>query len=86
VLVPYPYATADHQRKNARWMVNGGAALLVDDHDLTGETLRRLVHELLRDPARLAGMAAASAALGRPDATQRVVDQMETIVRERGAR
>jgi UDP-N-acetylglucosamine--N-acetylmuramyl-(pentapeptide) pyrophosphoryl-undecaprenol N-acetylglucosamine transferase len=31
VLVPYPYATADHQRKNARWMVDGGAALLVDD-------------------------------------------------------
>ena len=31
ILVPYPYATADHQRKNAQEMVAGGAALLVDD-------------------------------------------------------
>ncbi len=34
ILVPYPYATADHQRKNAREMVAGGAALLVDDAEL----------------------------------------------------
>ncbi len=86
ILVPYPHATADHQRKNARWMVDGGAALLVDDAGLTGEVLGGLVDELLGDPRRLAAMAAASAALGRRDATRRVVDQMETIVRKRGAR
>ena len=81
ILVPYPHATADHQRKNARWMVEGGAAVLVDDAELGGEVLRRLVAELLGDPGRLAAMAAASAALGRPDATRRVVDEIETIVR-----
>jgi UDP-N-acetylglucosamine--N-acetylmuramyl-(pentapeptide) pyrophosphoryl-undecaprenol N-acetylglucosamine transferase len=85
VLVPYPYATADHQRKNARYMTQGGAALLVDDAELDGALLGKLVGELLGDRARLAAMAAASAALGRPDATARVVDQMETIVEERGA-
>jgi UDP-N-acetylglucosamine--N-acetylmuramyl-(pentapeptide) pyrophosphoryl-undecaprenol N-acetylglucosamine transferase len=84
VLVPYPFATADHQRKNARWMVDGGAALLVDDAELDGALLGKLVGGLLADPGRLAAMAAASAALGRPDATARVVDQMETIVQERG--
>ena len=81
ILVPYPHATADHQRKNARWMVEGGAAVLVDDAELGGEVLRRLVAELLGDPGRLAAMAAASAALGRPDATRRVVDEIETIVK-----
>jgi UDP-N-acetylglucosamine--N-acetylmuramyl-(pentapeptide) pyrophosphoryl-undecaprenol N-acetylglucosamine transferase len=86
VLVPYPYATADHQRKNARWMVDGGAAVLVDDAELTGRLLEGLVGRLLGDRRRLAAMAAASAALGRPDATQRVVYEMETIVTERGAR
>ncbi len=84
ILVPYPYATADHQRKNARWMVGGGAALLVDDADLSGDLLREMVAGLLGDRARLEKMAAASAALGRPDATERVVDEAERIMRRRG--
>jgi UDP-N-acetylglucosamine--N-acetylmuramyl-(pentapeptide) pyrophosphoryl-undecaprenol N-acetylglucosamine transferase len=82
ILVPYPFATADHQRKNARWMVDGGAALLVDDAELSGDLLKRQVAELLGDPGLLAAMAFASAALGRPDAAQRVVDQIETIIRK----
>jgi UDP-N-acetylglucosamine--N-acetylmuramyl-(pentapeptide) pyrophosphoryl-undecaprenol N-acetylglucosamine transferase len=89
ILVPYPYATADHQRKNARELVTGGGAVLVDDAELNGEVLARLVSELLGDPSRLAAMAAASAALGRPDAALRVADQIEDILtarRGRGAR
>ena len=88
ILVPYPYATADHQRKNAQEMVAGGAALLVDDAELDGAVLARVTAELLGDKARLAAMAAASAALGRPDAAQRVADQIEDILttRRRGAR
>ena len=48
ILVPYPFATADHQRKNAREMVTGGAALLVDDAELDGALLQRLVGESAR--------------------------------------
>jgi len=50
--------------------------------------LARLTAELLGDKTRLAAMAAASAALGRPDAAQRVADQIEDILttRRRGAR
>ena len=81
ILVPYPYATADHQRKNAREMVAGGAALLVDDADLDGAALERLVAGLLGDRGQLAAMAAASASLGRPDAAQRVADEIETILK-----
>ena len=88
ILVPYPYATADHQRKNAQEMVSGGAALLVDDAELSADVLARLVAELLGDRARLAGMASASAALGRPDAAQRVADEIEHVMtdKRRGAR
>ena len=81
ILVPYPHATADHQRKNALWMERGGAALLVDDSALTGALLERLVGGLLGDAGRLAAMAAASAALGRPDAARRVVDEIESILK-----
>jgi UDP-N-acetylglucosamine--N-acetylmuramyl-(pentapeptide) pyrophosphoryl-undecaprenol N-acetylglucosamine transferase len=86
ILVPYPHATADHQRKNAREMVAGGAALLVDDAELGGELLGRLVAELLGARARLAAMAASSAALGRPDAARRVADQIEDILTTRRGR
>jgi UDP-N-acetylglucosamine--N-acetylmuramyl-(pentapeptide) pyrophosphoryl-undecaprenol N-acetylglucosamine transferase len=86
VLVPYPHATADHQRKNAREMVAGGAAVLVDDAELSGAVLERVVAELLGDRERLAGMAAASASLGRPDAARRVADQVEDILTTRRGR
>ena len=83
VLVPYPYATADHQRKNAAWMAAAGAAVLVADDELDGARLARLVDELLGDPARLEAMAAASRSVGRPDATERVADEVEKLVRAR---
>ena len=82
VLVPYPYASADHQRKNARWAEQGGAAVVVDDAELSGPLLSQLVRGLLADPARLQAMAAASRKLGRPHATAHVVDEIERLLEE----
>lgn len=81
VLVPYPYATDDHQTKNARTMVAHGAAELVADKDLDDERFGDILVGVLGDPARRATMSDASRALGRPDAANRVV----AIVRESGA-
>ena len=72
VLVPYPHATADHQTDNARWMHEGGAAVVLADDELTPERLRAVVDAILLDPERLAGMAAAAARLARPDAARDV--------------
>ena len=76
VLVPYPHATADHQTANARWMVDGGAAVVVADSELTPERLRAEVDAILLDPARLAAMAAAAARLARPDAAREVAAEL----------
>jgi UDP-N-acetylglucosamine--N-acetylmuramyl-(pentapeptide) pyrophosphoryl-undecaprenol N-acetylglucosamine transferase len=81
VLVPYPFASADHQRKNAEWMARGGAAVVIADADLQGERLAGVVRELLGDQQGLAAMATASAALGRPQATTRVTDEIELLVK-----
>lgn len=83
ILVPYPHATADHQRKNAALMAAAGAAVVVADADLDGRLLGRLVRELLADKPRLARMAAASRAAGRPDATVRVADEVEALLARR---
>jgi UDP-N-acetylglucosamine--N-acetylmuramyl-(pentapeptide) pyrophosphoryl-undecaprenol N-acetylglucosamine transferase len=72
VLVPYPYATDDHQTTNARAMVEHGAGVLVADAELDDERFGDIVAELISDRERRATMAAASRALGRPDAADRV--------------
>ena len=76
ILVPYPHASADHQTSNARWMEEAGAAVVVPDAELTAARLGQEVGALLGDPSRLAAMAAASAALARPDAAQAVADEV----------
>ena len=76
VLIPYPHATADHQTANARWMADGGAAIVIADADLTAERLRAEVDGLMSDPPRLAAMGRASAALARPDAAQRIAAEL----------
>ena len=76
ILVPYPHASADHQRANAQWMVQAGAAVCILDDDLTAPRLAHEVAELLADRSRLASMAHASARLARPDAAQAVAREL----------
>lgn len=72
ILVPYPHASADHQSANARWMSQGGAAIVIPDGELTAARLAREVAELLANPTRLATMASASRRLARPNAAHEI--------------
>jgi UDP-N-acetylglucosamine--N-acetylmuramyl-(pentapeptide) pyrophosphoryl-undecaprenol N-acetylglucosamine transferase len=72
VLIPYPYATADHQAANARYMAEAGAAIVIADEELTPARLAQEVGGLLANRVRLGEMARASAALARPDAAQEI--------------
>jgi UDP-N-acetylglucosamine--N-acetylmuramyl-(pentapeptide) pyrophosphoryl-undecaprenol N-acetylglucosamine transferase len=74
--VPYPHASADHQSSNARWMARAGAAVVVPDAELTPERLASEVRALLNDRPRLEAMGRASASLARPDAAQRIADEV----------
>jgi len=74
ILVPYPFATADHQTANAEWMRSAGAATVIADAELDAARLRREVTAVLSDPARLEQMAAAARALAKPDAARRIAD------------
>jgi UDP-N-acetylglucosamine--N-acetylmuramyl-(pentapeptide) pyrophosphoryl-undecaprenol N-acetylglucosamine transferase len=83
VLVPYPYATADHQTTNARFMERAGAAVVIPDSELTAARLAHEVGRLLADPSRLAAMARASAALARPHAAQDIAHELLAAARAR---
>lgn len=73
VLVPYPFATDDHQTRNAATLVEHGAVRLIPNAELTAERLADVLVPLLRDADQRATMSAASRQMGRPDATERVV-------------
>jgi UDP-N-acetylglucosamine--N-acetylmuramyl-(pentapeptide) pyrophosphoryl-undecaprenol N-acetylglucosamine transferase len=81
VLIPYPHASADHQTANARWMAQGGAAVVIEDAELTAERLRAEVDAIALDPARREGMAAAARALARPDAAQAIAREVLAAAR-----
>jgi UDP-N-acetylglucosamine--N-acetylmuramyl-(pentapeptide) pyrophosphoryl-undecaprenol N-acetylglucosamine transferase len=79
VLIPYPYATGDHQTANARFMERAGAAIVIPDSELTGPRLAQEVGSLLADQGRLRAMANASAALARPDAATVIAREVLAI-------
>jgi len=85
VLVPYPFATGDHQSANAAWMERAGAAAVLADSELDGEDgaerLRREVAAILGEDGRLQEMAAASRALAMPDAARRIADEVLAAAR-----
>ena len=81
VLVPLPGAPGDHQTANARALVDGGAAVLVADVDMTAARLVADVESLLGDPGRLGAMEAAAATVGRRDAAEAVAALVEKHAR-----
>jgi UDP-N-acetylglucosamine--N-acetylmuramyl-(pentapeptide) pyrophosphoryl-undecaprenol N-acetylglucosamine transferase len=81
VLIPYPYATADHQTGNARYMERAGAAVVIPDAELTPARLAHEVGSLLADPSRLTAMARASAALARPNAASDIAHELLSAAR-----
>ncbi|HQR51753.1 MAG TPA: undecaprenyldiphospho-muramoylpentapeptide beta-N-acetylglucosaminyltransferase [Burkholderiales bacterium] len=79
VLVPFPFATDDHQTANARFLAAHGAALLVPQSGLTPERLAELLRSL--DRAHLSEMATKARALAKPDAAQVVADGCVELAR-----
>ena len=79
LLVPSPHVAEDHQTKNARSVVDRHGALLIPDSQVESE-LENEVRMLLDDPVKCADMSTALQATAKPDAAQRVVDELLKLV------
>jgi len=79
VLVPYPFATGDHQAKNARYFQAAGGAILVPETELG--SVPALVRSLLDDPRRLAQMSEAMKRAARPDAAEEIAEELIALAR-----
>ncbi len=77
LLVPYPHAAAGEQLANATALQRAGGASVMLDRNVTGETLRERIVNLVDHPERLAAMASGALAFGRPDAASRLADLVE---------
>lgn len=84
ILVPYPYAWR-YQKVNAQWLVDRGAAVIVEDPDLEARMLPT-VRQLVEGEARLDVMREAARSLARPDAAKRVAKQLLDLAEEGGRR
>ena len=73
ILIPFPYAVDDHQTTNGNYLVERGAAIMIQQRDLDINVLTKAVVELLDDPAQLDVMASSAKSAGLPKATADVV-------------
>ncbi len=79
VLIPFPFAADDHQRKNAESFANAGAARLFLDKNWTGQQFFDTVCALISDPSTLRNMAQRAKSLARFGAAARAADILENI-------
>ena len=72
IFIPFPRAADDHQKVNAQALVNAGAAAMLEEANLIGETLAETVATLFADRVQLQRMGQAAKALSHPDAAKDV--------------
>jgi len=80
MLIPYPFAADDHQRKNGEYLVHGGAAVMFRQEELTEQRLAEEISALLADEQRRRQMGQAARRLARPEATAEIVKQCERLM------
>lgn len=84
ILVPFPYATGDHQSHNARYFTEKGAAESMPDAEVTAATLRSRVEDLLDDEERRGGLARRMAALATPGASDGAAERLLAVAGRSG--
>jgi UDP-N-acetylglucosamine--N-acetylmuramyl-(pentapeptide) pyrophosphoryl-undecaprenol N-acetylglucosamine transferase len=80
IFVPYPYAIYDHQTRNARFLVEQDAAILIDQEELDGSSLAKVLETMATDRDRILEISVNARRCARPDATQRVAEICKEVL------
>ena len=86
ILVPYPNAIDDHQFHNANTLEAGGGGWLIDNKDLTAETLAQRISDLVQLPVKLEKAARLSKKIGQGNAANRLAELIMTLTIENSSR
>ena len=84
ILIPYPYATANHQEFNARALENVGAAKVILNKDLTGVKLQETIENLLLHKDEMTAMHQAAIKAGMPQAAADIAAKALELVEKKG--
>ena len=85
ILIPYPFAAGNHQELNARKLQEIGAAKMILDRELRGETLAGSIKDLFINETMRQEMQKNSRSVGRPDACTKVVDRAMSLIKQSSA-
>ena len=80
ILVPYPYAAQDHQRKNAREMTNKGVSLYLEDADCNENNLLNMISQIITDKQTLNTMRDNISKLTKTNPADEIVKQLKSIM------
>jgi UDP-N-acetylglucosamine--N-acetylmuramyl-(pentapeptide) pyrophosphoryl-undecaprenol N-acetylglucosamine transferase len=80
IMIPFPFAADDHQRKNAEALQRAGAARMILQEDLSCKRLAQEISALIREPDKITAMQQAARKLARGNAAAAVVDMVEKLV------
>ena len=83
ILIPYPWATNDHQLKNAQALAAEGAALMIPERELSGGKLFGAIENLLRDEEKLRQMEKNSLRMSKVDSAATIVDNCIKLTAKR---
>ncbi len=86
ILIPFPFATHNHQYVNAKALEDAGAAVLIEQRDLDPAGLAVLAAGLLEDTSRAEAMAEAAGGLALPEAAGRIADELTALAATKGAK
>lgn len=79
ILIPYPFAAADHQRKNAQYMVDKNAALYLEDSETSPTMLLEKITELIKNPDLMDNLQKNAGFLAKFDATQKIAEELDNL-------
>lgn len=81
ILIPSPNVTEDHQTKNALSLEHRGAAVVLKESELNADSLVEKIDSLLKDNNKRIAMSRASKALGKPNASDLIIDVIVNILK-----
>lgn len=81
IFIPYAYAAADHQRKNAKYMSEHYAGLYLEDSDTTPEKLSEMMSQLTDNPEKLHSIQQKAKSMAKYDGVERIVEQIKACAK-----